>query len=237
MSRITILKRQLPPNRFLAKTTSEAVRKVLNRSSAFTYAQNGEDILAMSLLGWPVGGFFVDVSCNLPEMRSNTFLYYLRGARGIGIDANGTFAPAWRKARPRDLFVEACIGYGEEVEFHTFEGHALSSVGGARVDGVHDRQYSLVDKRTVNTVPLQTLLERHNAPKAFDLLSIDVEGYDEIVLDTIDLQVYRPRLILVEAHQPNMLALADHPFVRRLGGDGYQLVAVQKSNMFFLDNV
>lgn len=236
MSRLSTLWHQLRPASFLARTGADAVRKLLNRSSAFTYAQNGEDILAMSLLDWPKDGFFVDVGCNLPEKRSNTYLFYLRGANGIGIDANGSFASAWANARPRDIFVEACIGKGEQVEFHTFQGHALSSVGGARVDGVHDRQYALVDKRTITTVPLQTLLERHGAPKTFDLLSIDVEGYDEVVLDTIDLRAWRPRLIVVEAHQADILALSTHPLVRRMGDDGYRLAAVQKSNMFFLDD-
>ncbi|KHQ50161.1 FkbM family methyltransferase [Mameliella alba] len=237
MSRIRTLKKQQPLPRFLAKTTAEAVRKLLNVNSAFTYTQNAEDILAMSLLEWPTSGFYVDVGCNLPEKRSNTFLFYLRGGHGIGIDANGSFAAAWRAARPGDIFVEfveACIGQGEDVEFHTFEGHALSNIGGERVEGVSEGQYRLVEKRKVTTVPLQTLLERHGIPRTFDMLSVDVEGYDEVVLDTVDLQVYRPRLIIVEAHQPEMLDLAGHPVVRRLGKDDYRLVAVQKSNMFFL---
>lgn len=234
LSRIRTLKHQLPLDRFLAKTAAEASRKLLNGSSAFTYAQNGEDVLAMSLLGWPNTGFYVDVGCNLPEKRSNTFLAYMNGFCGIGIDANSAFLPAWQKSRPRDTFVEACIGQGEQVEFYVFKEHALSSVGGEQVEGLDASQYDLVDKRSVTTVALQEILQKLGAPKVFDLLSIDVEGYDEVVLQTIDLQEYRPRLILVEAHLTNIFDLGNHKLVRRLSSDGYRLVAAQMSNLFFL---
>ena len=99
ISRISTLKRQLPLGQFLAKLGAETARKLFNGSAAFTYAQNAEDILIMSLLDWPTAGFYVDVGCNLPEKRSNSFLFYLRGGHGIGIDANAAFAPAWQTAR------------------------------------------------------------------------------------------------------------------------------------------
>jgi hypothetical protein len=235
MSRLTTLARQLSLKRFFQLTLAEAVRKLFNSHSTFSYAQDGEDILAMSLLNWPTEGFYVDVGCNLPVARSNTFLFYLRGAHGIGIDANGSFAPAWRKARPRDLFIERCIGLGNRVDFHTFAGHPLSSIGGQKVEGVASDQYRLVEKRAVDTVPLQNVLELHGVPKRFLLLSVDVEGYDEIVLGTLDLRTWRPRLIIIELHNIDFLHLSNHPLISSLSSLDYRLVAAQKSNLFFMD--
>jgi len=49
--------------------------------------------------------------------------------------------------------------------------------------------------------PLNKLLIRNNVPKNFDLLSIDVEGFELKVLKTFDTIEYCPKLIIVETNQ------------------------------------
>ena len=66
-------------------------------------------------------------------------------------------------------------------------------------------------------VPVRTLdeiLNEAHAPRAFDLLSVDVEGHELDVLRGFDFGRWRPRLILLEDHVNN---LAKHRFLTRAG--------------------
>jgi hypothetical protein len=50
--------------------------------------------------------------------------------------------------------------------------------------------------RAAGLVTIPQILAR--APKKFDFLSIDVEGHDREVLQSIDLGQYQPEVILIE---------------------------------------
>ncbi len=47
-------------------------------------------------------------------------------------------------------------------------------------------------------LPLNDLLVKNKCPNDFDLLSIDVEGFELKVLESIDFSYYRPKLIITE---------------------------------------
>jgi hypothetical protein len=51
---------------------------------------------------------------------------------------------------------------------------------------------------------LTSLLDEVDAPLAFDLLSLDVEGNELAVLQGLDLQRYKPEWILVETREPEI---------------------------------
>jgi len=44
-----------------------------------------------------------------------------------------------------------------------------------------------------------SILEEQNCPESFDLLSVDVEGYEKIIFSSLDLSFYKPKLIIVES--------------------------------------
>ncbi len=63
------------------------------------------------------------------------------------------------------------------------------------------------EPEAVVDVPIRTLkdiLEEAGAPRGFDFLSIDVEGHEIEVLRGIDLRRWRPHLIMIEDHVPNL---------------------------------
>ena len=43
-----------------------------------------------------------------------------------------------------------------------------------------------------------SILEEYNCPIKFDLLSVDVEGYERIIFGALDLNIYRPKVMVVE---------------------------------------
>ena len=85
----------------------------------------------------------------------------------------------------------------------------------------------------MRTRRLDAILRSQAVPRKFDLLSIDVEGHDDKVLASLDLNEFQPELIVIEAHGANLLSIAQHTITRRLVPFAYILMAFQGINLFF----
>lgn len=236
VSRALTLRRQLPLRRFVTQMAGEASHRLLGGNSVRSYAQNGEDLLVCALLAWPTSGFYVDVGCHHPVRLSNTYALYLRGLSGVTIDANAEFAQLFAADRPRDKFVCACVGDQVGVaEFKVFHDRALSSAGGDKIAGISDAQYQVARVDSIPFRRLDAILAEQGAPSRFELLSIDVEGNDFSALRSIDLDVFRPRLIVIELHGIDVGNIGAHDVSLYLDALGYSPAACQKSNVFYLD--
>lgn len=228
-----VLFRQLRFSAFLRAGLVEAVRRLADRWRRPSYAQAGEDILIERLVGWDSPERrYVDVGCHHPIHLSNTYLLYLRGWTGVGIDANGEFAEPFRRCRPRDTFVNACVSDVEgEATFRIYKDRALSGVTTQQFAAAES--YELEREVLVPTRRLDTLLAAQDWPRDFDLLTIDVEGHDLEVLRSIDLAAYRPRVIVVEAHGIDPGRVEASAVHAHLVPFGYAVVAFHENNLFF----
>ena len=154
------------------------------------------------------GGFFVEAGGADGFTQSNT--YYLerfRGWRGILVEPMPELAGEARRNRPdAHLFECALVASGQEgavVEmefgdlFSTVSGTHASDrewVRGGLVLGWRDHRRRRVPART-----LSELLDEVGAVRV-DLLSLDVEGFEEHVLQGVDFSRHAPDWILVEMH-------------------------------------
>lgn len=164
------------------------------------------------------GGWFVEAGANDGFQQSNT--YYLarfRGWHGLLIEPVPELAAACRRCRPESEVVECVLGppaksgeiaslrcsglmthvrgtYGDD------ERERLRAVRGLAQQGlpVEDRVISV----TVRT--LSEVLGQSRFPADFDLLSLDVEGYEIEVLKGLDLVRYRPKAICIEVQRRNL---------------------------------
>ncbi len=235
MSRLATLLHQVGPFHFMRVVLFEAVRRGLSPHTTLSYAQSGEDLVIDNLLGHRKMGFYVDVGCNHPIKISNTYRFYLRGWRGIAIDANAEFAKYFAELRPRDIFVTSCVSDKiREVDFRIYNSRALSSVGETKFYD-NDLHYKLERIERLETASLNEILARYCAPQKFELLSIDVEGHDFEVLRSIDLNRYQPEVLLVEVNgcDLDVGAIEKSNIVKYLAQYAYDPVAVHWSNLFF----
>jgi FkbM family methyltransferase len=214
---------------------SHLARRIVARDAKISFAQYGEDIVLDALLGHRRDGFYVDVGCNHPTHISNSYRFYLRGWKGIAIDANAEFQPAWSRLRPRDRFVVACVSDEQrEVEFKIFNSRALSSIDGQRFYDNPDH-YRLIRIDHMQTQTLTELLDECGAPSQFAFLSVDAEGHDLEVIRSLDFQRYAPDLILVEANGTDLDVgtISNSQIAQYLAAFSYQPKAVCSSNIFF----
>ena len=232
---VSTLRRQLSLGKFLRYLPVEGTRRFLNGLAVTSYAQNGEDLMILSLLEWPRTGFYVDVGCHHPIRLSNTYALYLRGLTGLAIDANDEFDSAFKSYRPRDRFVRACVGNEAGfVDFTIYKERALSSASTKKVEGVSEAQYAIERVESLPVRRIDDILQEAGAPRQFELLSIDVENHDFSALQSIDLKTYEPRLIVVEAHDVDVNSIGTHEVSIYLKAFGYEAVACQRSNILFL---
>lgn len=165
------------------------------------FSQEGEDMILASFFEGKKNGFYVEVGAYHPKRYSNTYHFYIRGWRGISIDATPGSMKAFRRTRPEDINIEAAVSdQDQRLDFHLFNEPALNTFDvklAAERDGC--RSYRLLRKVPVRTTPLKALLDQHlPSGKQIDFMSIDVEGLDLAALRSNDWEKYRPTVILVE---------------------------------------
>lgn len=220
----------------------ELVRALCDRDAIFSYSQTGEDRIIRALLAehkGPYGeekGFYVDVGCNHPTKFSNTFELYKRGWRGISIDANQTLIDQHQQKRPADKSVCAAVSDSEkEVVFTHFKDDLVSSLSAEHIEE-WGKKREIATQESVVTVTLNIILEQAGAPQAFDLLSIDVEGHDFEVLKSIDTDVFKPQLIVIEMHNFKISQCEENEIYQYLTNRGYQMAGYVTMNGFFKRN-
>lgn len=167
-----------------------------------SYSQNREDVVLDRVFPRGVPGMYIDVGAFDPVVNSVTKHFYDLGWRGINVEpAPGPFERL-RSARDRDVNLNVGLSSSPgsltlyesppESGWSTFDAHQAAW---HREEGL-----SLVER----DVPVRTLRDvcEEFVDGPIDFLSIDVEGYEEAVLDGADFDRWRPRVVLVEATKP-----------------------------------
>lgn len=170
------------------------------------YAQNGEDVRLMRAFAGRSTGFYVDVGANHPTDCSVTKCFYDAGWRGINVEPQLEMFDRLAAQRPRDVNLNVGCGSsnGPEIFYKAPSSHHGLSTFYPEEALAHMRNYGLkFEASAVCTRTLNGVLAEHAQDRQIDFLSVDVEGYEEHVLSGIDLDRFRPRVILVEAVRPN----------------------------------
>jgi FkbM family methyltransferase len=177
------------------------------------------------------GGFFVEAGAYDGFIQSNTYwLERFRGWRGVLVEpVPHLFAQASRQRSGARVVNCALVPEGHPEETVTLRyGGLMSTVHGAKGGGADELahvsagdMFGLDDVAYEVEAPARTLtsvLEEAGAPAEIDLLSLDVEGFEASVLRGLDLERFRPRLLLVEMHDVDALS----PEVEAVLGDRYE---------------
>jgi FkbM family methyltransferase len=137
----------------------------------------------MRLLNCPSRGMFVDVGAHHPFRFSNTYAFYLRGWRGLNIDATPGAMRKFRRWRPGDTNLECGIGNAPgEFEFYQFAEPALNTFDPALAQTYREAGHAQVGKTSIRCRTLVDVLAEHLAGRVIDSLTGDVEGRDMEVL-------------------------------------------------------
>jgi FkbM family methyltransferase len=207
-----------------------------------SYSQTGEDkILSMLFQGFGKSNIrYLDVGTNDPVAINNTYLFYRNGGSGVCVEPNPEMCRRIRKKRPRDKCINVGIGAedGAEADFYTMSSHTLSTFSKEEAEGINAAGVFKIE--SVSKVPLKTInsIIKENFLTPPDLVSIDVEGWNEEIVYSLDFESPRPFCFCVEtltfSHSFNgrkLTGIIDH-----FEKNNYSVFADTHINTIFVDN-
>ena len=223
------------------------IRKIFLPKIRNSYAQFGEDLI-LSQYFFQSGikkPTYLDIGANEPEYISNTYLFYEQGSRGVLIEPNPFLYRKLKKVRPKDICLNVGIGLNEvkEAPFYVFPNHANGLSTFSEADARHWETIGMkgVGKISVEKllqmplVKINTILETYFKDAAPNFISIDVEGLDLQILQSMDFEKYRPEFFCIETllYDENQNGFKNQAIIKFLLEKDYVIYADTRVNTIF----
>jgi len=170
------------------------------------FSQANQDQMINALFRGKKKGFFIDLAANDATFLSNTYaLERELGWNGLCIEPNPMY---WSNLTYRDCQVVAAVVGKERKEEIKFV-FGFADHGGIVGDHFDNKRKPQIERESKlrYTVTLSEILERFNAPKTIDYVSLDVEGAEEFIMSSFPLDKYTISVLTVERPNQNLLKL------------------------------
>jgi len=214
-------------------------QQVLNDHEYFkflniSFSQEGEDHILSQYFYGIEKGFFIDIGAHQPISYSNTYKFYLKGWRGINIDAMPESMVDFNKIRSEDTNLEIGVSNSNtQLEYFIFKQRGVNTFSQlAAYQSINDG-YELQKRISIKTERMTDILDNY-LPKnqVIHFLSLDVEGFELEVLLSNNWESYRPKIILVESLKLKTKKMLIDFFDRI----DYSIIAQTVNNLYFADN-
>ena len=214
-----------------------------------SYSQCGEDGVLNYLLFTifrtnPKEIRYLDIGCNNYKDDNNTYFFYLCGASGVVIDANPRCIEAVKNNRSRDIALNIGVGPedSENATFYIMENYGLSTFSEESVKDMieKNKENQVAREIEIPIVGINTILNRYFTDRAPEILSIDAEGMDAAILQAMDFETYRPKLVIVETidYAPwVVVGQKREDILKIMANHGYKEFAFTGVNSIFIDPV
>lgn len=206
-----------------------------------SYSQCGEDLIInhiFSLRGI-VKPTYIDIGANHPYYLSNSASFYERGCRGINIDANPNLIQLFNSERPDDINLNIGISdKDDELDFYMMEDNTLSTFSKSDRDFMIESGKPLSEVKKVKLTTIKKILEQYCNNIFPDFMSLDVEGLDFEILQSIDFNISSPKIICVEAaeYSPIGAGVRRSDLINFLVDKGYYEYANTNLNAIMVKN-
>ena len=163
-----------------------------------SYSMEKEDLEIIKKLNKIKNGFYVDVGGYHPVHRNNTYLLYKKNWRGINIDLSKFSIDLFNFARPEDINLNVAVSKtNKKIKYYTQK--KISQLTTIYKDIANKRMQGPIIEKEILSDTLTALLEKTlYKNRRIDFLNIDAEGADFEVLESLNFDIYRPKLICVE---------------------------------------
>jgi len=217
-------------------------RLLKKRRAKLTYSQSGEDLLVAKVFGLLSidRPSYLDIGAFHPFRFSNTALLYDNGSSGVCIEPNPHLFTVIKKNRPRDICLNAGIGIDDrsEADFYVMSTPTLSTFSKDEAE-----RYCSYGKQKIEKIIRSPLISFNKlivdyAIKVPDFVSVDVEGLDYEILESINFEKYRPAVFCVETltYTENSTEVKIDKIISYMESQGYFVYADTHLNTIFVDS-
>lgn len=224
----------------IKKKIKELILRLFSLSRIpFSHAQAGEDVV-IDFLFQQLGLLhptYLEIGVCSPDSYNNTYKFYVRGARGVLVEADKSLLPNILGTRPADKLIHAGVSVSEarEADFYLFHDPGLSTFDKEEAERRHQGNFKI---REVVKVPLLSINEliSKNFAKYPDFLSIDIEGLDLPVLKSLDFERFPIPVICVEtcSYSENHIKPKNYTIAEFMHSKGYFSYADTYINTIFV---
>lgn len=186
------------------------------------YGSDLEDkFIVETFKGLPKKGVFVDIGAGPDGIQgSNTYWFEKHGWTGICVDAD-----------PRNHEIQKNRNVGLHYLVSNKPGRVkfYMSKKTPDISGIIPNSANKEDEVEMETTKLENILKKHNIG-VIDLMSIDTEGSEIDVFESMDFELHKPKILIVEAVTNRELNAEIEPYFKE---KGYALLAEVGSNLLF----
>lgn len=206
-----------------------------------SFAQNLEDVLIARFFGDDSPQTYVDVGAGHPELDSVTKHFYDAGWNGINIEPRLEYWELLCSQRSRDVSLNIAVSNqpGTTTFYHVVvpsvdsgDAGGLSTLDASQAAYYRERDF-VVEEQPVEIRTLSQILAEQGFNE-IGFLKVDVEGLELAVLQGLDLQRWRPRLIVTEGTLPMTNTICDEPVQALLQEAGYYSASFDGLNRYFV---
>lgn len=206
-----------------------------------SFSQCGEDLIIDYIfrlrgISHPT---FLDIGAHHPWFINNTAIFYLRGCRGVNIEPNPTLYKRFTEERNDDINLNIGIADGEgEMDFYIMGDNTLSTMSSEELDHLLKCGHSILDIITIKTRTVNGVLDDFCNGIFPDLLTLDTEGYDLNILESIDYNKNYPKVICVESveYSTTGSGAKQVELINYVVNNGYYLYADTNLNSILVHN-
>ena len=211
-----------------------------NQLAKVSYSQSGEDLI-VAFIFEALGiedPTYIDIGAHHPQYLSNTAIFYERGSRGINIEPDPVLFNAFTARRALDTNLQIGVGpTAGKLDFYVMSTPTLNTFSKQEAERYQEKEGYRIEK--VLSIPVLTVSEvltRYFKKTWPDFLSLDIEGLDLVVLQSLDLRETGPLVICVESitfsSKRNGAKLPE--MIKLLENQGYLLYADTHINSIFV---
>jgi FkbM family methyltransferase len=209
-----------------------------------TYSQAGEDIimeLILERLCLPEVSY-LDIGTNHPKKFNNTYSLYKKGYKGVCVEPNPELAKTIKRSRPRDITLNVGLSSGEEytADFYVLSTDTLSTFSKEDAEEL-DKEGTFKIREVVST-PLKNvnniITENFNG-KYPNIISLDVEGWNEEIIRSFDFAKYKPEIFCIETtyFEPNGKIVRIDGIFDVMKENGYEVFSDNQINTIFVTSI
>lgn len=180
------------------------LKRALNHSETVSYSQCGEDLIVSYLLNMMKISrpSYLDIGAHHPTYLSNTYLFYQRGCRGVCVEPDPDLFKKIKHKRNGDRCLNVGVGAGgaemTKMDFYIMSSRTLNTFSKAEAE----RYQSYGNQKIKQVIPIPVISVNDIIKKYFasapNFVSLDVEGLDFQIIQSIDFANYRPDVFCIE---------------------------------------
>lgn len=216
---------------------------ILIGKAKYSYSQFGEDLIVDSFFNMGLNQSditYLDIGTNSPVTGNNTYIFYLRKCKGVCVEPDIHLYKKIVAKRPNDKVLNAGVGINgiKEGVFYYFPEPYTGWNTFSKEEAEQKKIQTGISYKSDRVIPFISINDiiRTNFEKCPDFISIDVEGLDLQILQSLDFNLYQPPVFCIETMEFNNMKLGrkNTQIIDFLENKGYMIYADTYVNTIFV---